>query len=128
MMREIIAEGAPKPRGHYSHAVEWNGLLFVSGQLPIGPDGVVHPELSVKEQTILVLGNLKTVLEASGSDLAHVLRAGVYISEISHWDQVDQVYGQFFGDHRPARSVIQVDRLHFGAKIEIELVAVKVIQ
>lgn len=125
MITKMITDKAPAPRGHYSHAVEWNGLIFLSGQLPIGADGIPRADLGVEEQARLVLSNLAQVLEDSGSDLNHVLRAGVYVSDIADWDRVDQIYGQFFGDHRPARAVVQVDNLHFGAKLEIELVAVK---
>ncbi|MCD7907365.1 MAG: RidA family protein [Clostridium sp.] len=126
MITKIITDNAPAPRGHYSHAVEWNGLIFLSGQLPIGADGTPRPDLSVEEQAKLVLHNLTRVLEDCGSDLNHVLRAGVYVSDIADWDRVDQIYKQVFGDHRPARAVVQVNDLHFGAKLEIELVAVKV--
>lgn len=125
MIHKIITDNAPAPRGHYSHAVEWNGLIFLSGQLPIDAAGNPRVDLSVEEQARLVFHNLKQVLADSGSSLNHVLRAGVYVSDIADWDRVDRIYKEFFGDHRPARSVVQVNDLHFGAKLEVELVAVK---
>ncbi len=125
MINKIITDNAPAPRGHYSHAVAWNGLIFLSGQLPIDAEGIPRADLSVEEQARLVFHNLKQVLADSGSSLDHVLRAGVYISDIADWDRVDRIYKEFFGGHRPARSVVQVNDLHFGAKLEVELVAVK---
>ena len=125
MINKIITDNAPAPRGHYSHAVEWNGLIFLSGQLPIDAEGIPRADLSVEEQARLVFHNLKHVLADSGSSLDHVLRAGVYVSDIADWDRVDRIYKEFFGGHRPARSVVQVNDLHFGAKLDVELVAVK---
>jgi len=77
----------------------------------------------VEEQTEQVLRNLAAVLEAGGSDPAHVLRVTVYVSDISLWDRVNRVYKEFFGEHRPARTVVPTRDLHHGFLVEIDAVA-----
>ena len=126
MKKAIATPKAPAAIGPYSQGVAASGrFAFVSGQLPIDAEGIPRADLSVEEQARLVFHNLKHVLADSGSSLDHVLRAGVYVSDIADWDRVDRIYKEFFGGHRPARSVVQVNDLHFGAKLEVELVAVK---
>lgn len=111
--------------GHYSYGMVHNGQLFVSGQLPIDPASgrkLVGEPLDV--QTRQALDNLDAVLHAAVSRRDLVLKTTVYMSDISHWDQVNAVYASFFGEHRPARSIVPTGPLHFGLLIEIEAVAV----
>ncbi|MGG1663299.1 RidA family protein [Brevibacillus sp. NRS-1366] len=109
--------------GHYSIAVVHNDLIFVSGILAINPETNAKQFGTVEEETLIVLKNLKLILESSGSDIKQVLKTTIYIPDISMWDIVNKVYSNFFGDHMPARSIVPTKNLHFDFKIEIEAVA-----
>ncbi len=122
-MKSIETDMAPLPGGHYSQAIVHNGLVYVSGQLPINPQTGEKQTGSIEEQTRIVLQNLVAILEASGSSLSQVLKVTVYISDISLWGQVNEVYADVFGDHSPARVMVPTRDLHFGFKIEVEAVA-----
>jgi 2-iminobutanoate/2-iminopropanoate deaminase len=100
-----------------------NGIVYVSGQLPINPETGEKCIGSIEEQTEQVLKNLAAILEAAGSGLDRVLKVTVYVSDISLWGGVNAVYAKFFGDHRPARAVVPTRELHHGFLIEMEAVA-----
>ena len=119
----VETSNAPKPGGHYSQAVIHNGLIYISGQLPIDPVTGEKKLGSIEEQTEQVLANLRAIVEAAGSDLNHVLRMTVYVSDIELWGKVNEIYARTFGEHRPARAVVPVKDLHYGFKIEIEAIA-----
>ncbi|MEL7123355.1 MAG: RidA family protein [Bacteroidota bacterium] len=121
-MEFISTDQASQPGGHYSQATVYNGLVFVSGQLPITPDGEKVLG-SIEEQTRLVLDNVKAILEAADSGLDHVLKSTVYVSDVSNWGKVNEVYTEYFGAHRPARAVVPTGPLHYGFLIEMEVVA-----
>ena len=112
----------PTPAGHYSPVVEHNGLLFVSGQLPMDPITKEVPE-GVEAQTIRALDNMENLLQAAGSDRRHVLQVRVYVSDIDLWDTVNRAYAGWFGDHKPARAIVPCGALHFGCLLEIEATA-----
>ncbi|MFC1513918.1 RidA family protein [candidate division KSB1 bacterium] len=122
-MEKIFTDSAPKPGGHYSQAVVHNGLVFVSGQLPIKPDTGEKITGDIKEQTKTVLNNIEAILTGSGSKKENVLKTTVYVSDISLWGDVNEVYADFFGEHKPARAVVPTRELHFGFLIEMEAVA-----
>ncbi|QDK83523.1 RidA family protein [Spirosoma sp. KCTC 42546] len=122
-MTFIQTPDAPAPGGHYSQAVVHNGLVYLSGILPITASGQKLADASVAEQTEQILANLDAILKASGSQRTNVLKVTVYVSDISAWGTVNQLYTQFFGDHRPARSVVPVGPLHYGLSIELEAIA-----
>ncbi|MDJ0668013.1 MAG: RidA family protein [Desulfobacterales bacterium] len=122
-MRDIIAKDAPRPAGHYAQAIEHEGLLYVSGQLPIDPRRTDQTVESIEVQTAQALANLDAILKAAGSARDRVLKVTVYIADIALWDRVNAVYARFFGDHRPARAIVPTRDLHFGFQIEIEAVA-----
>jgi len=122
-MREIFSPNAPKPAGHYSQAVIHDNIIYVSGQLPIDPATGQKRLGSIEEQTEQVLKNLAEIIKAAGSDINKVIKTTVYISDIQLWDRVNEVYGNFFGEHRPARAVVPIKNLHFGFDIEIEAIA-----
>ncbi|GAB4004662.1 RidA family protein [Spirosoma migulaei] len=122
-MTFIQTPDAPAPGGHYSQAVVHNGLVYLSGILPITASGQKLAEASIAEQTEQILANLDAILQAAGSQRANVLKVTVYVSDISAWGTVNQLYTQFFGDHRPARSVVPVGPLHYGLSIELEAIA-----
>ena len=122
-MTFIQTPDAPAPGGHYSQAVVHNGLAYVSGILPITPTGEKLATATVIEQTEQVLANLDAILQAAGGTRTSVLKTTVYVADISAWGVVNQVYAQFFGDHRPARSVVPCSTLHYGFHIELEAIA-----
>ena len=122
-MEMILTSQAPEPAGHYSQAILHQGLVYVSGQLPIDPSTGNREIGSIETQTRQALGNLQAILVAAGSGLDRVLKVTVYISDIALWDRVNAVYADYFGEHRPARSVVPTRELHFGFQIEIEAVA-----
>ncbi|HEX8143376.1 MAG TPA: Rid family detoxifying hydrolase [Pyrinomonadaceae bacterium] len=122
-IKHILTPDAPAPGGHYSQAVIHNGLVYVSGQLPINPqtgEKVLGP---IEEQTRQVLENIGAVLRAAGSDLSRVLKMTIYVSDISLWSAVNEVYAQVMGDARPARAVVPTRELHYGFLVEIEAIA-----
>lgn len=122
-MEMISTPNAPKPAGHYSQAIVHNNLVYVSGQLPVDPESGEKRIGSIEEQTEQALKNLSEILKAAGSSLNQVIKTTVYISDIELWDQVNAIYGRFFGEHRPARAVVPTRNLHFGFQIEIEAIA-----
>lgn len=113
----------PMPGGHYSQAVIHNGLIYISGQLPFNPFTGEKVNGSIEEQTQQILDNVNTLLKDAGSSKKNVLKCTVYISDINLWGRVNEVYADFFGKHKPARAVVPVKDLHFGFKIEMELIA-----
>jgi 2-iminobutanoate/2-iminopropanoate deaminase len=111
------------PGGHYSHAVVHNGMVYVSGQLPIAPDGTKRADAPFAEQARQVLANVGAALEAAGASTAGLVQVRVYVTDIAHWPEFNALYTQWIGAHRPARAVVPVPMLHFGFLIEIEAVA-----
>ena len=122
-MQVVFTQRAPGPAGHYSQAIVHQGLVYVSGQLPINPETGEKVSGSIEDQTMQALTNLSQVLNAAGSDIRQALKVTVYISDIDLWDRVNTVYARFFSDHKPARSVVPTRELHFGFKIEIDAIA-----
>jgi 2-iminobutanoate/2-iminopropanoate deaminase len=112
-----------QPGGHYSHAVAGGGLVFVSGQLPIAPDGTKLNEAPFAEQARQVLDNVAQALAGAGSSVEKLLQVRVYVTDIASWPEFNAIYAQWAGSARPARAVVPVPQLHFGFKIEVEAVA-----
>ena len=104
-MKAIFTEKAPSPAGHYSQAIVSGGLVFVSGQLGIHPESG-EIKATIGEQTHQVMNNLENILAASGSSLDKVVKATLYISDISLWAKVNAIYAERFGSHKPARVVV----------------------
>lgn len=124
-MKFIETPNAPSPAGHYSQAVEFNDLIFVSGQLPVNPETNEKVSGTIDDQAHQALKNVKAILEAAGSNLQNVIKVTVYISDIALWDKVNKIYATYFGDHKPARAIVPTRELHNDFKIEIEVVAKK---
>ncbi|SAL63590.1 endoribonuclease L-PSP [Caballeronia arvi] len=115
--------GLATPGGHYSHVSIANGLIFVSGQLPIDASGRKLTDSPFEAQAEQVLANLASALAAAGSDLTKLAQVRVYIVDVGHWASFNAIYARWAGDARPARAVVPVPALHFGLKIEVEAVA-----
>jgi len=122
-VKVISTENAPKPAGHYSQAIVHNDTVYVCGQLPIDPLSGEKKTGSIEEQTEQVLKNLAEILRAAGSDMNHVLKTTVYLADMSLWERLNTVYARFFGEHRPARTVVPAPNLHFGFLVELDAVA-----
>ncbi len=122
-MKTVQPQDQPRPKGHYSPGIVHNGLIFVSGQLPMDLETRKPLTGAIEEQTELALRNVEAVLHAAGSDLNHVLQMTIYVSDMDLWDAVNASYARVMGDHRPARAMIPVKDLHFGTKIEIQAIA-----
>jgi len=120
----IFTKNAPAPAGHYSQAIEHDGLVYVSGQLPINPVTMEKTVGSIETQTEQALANVEAILTEADSSKEDVLKVTVYISDIALWDRVNTVYAKFFGKHKPARVIVPSNELHFGFQIEIEAIAV----
>ena len=122
-MRKIQPAGQPQPKGHYSPGIVHNGLVYVSGQLPMDLTTRQPFTGSIEEQTELALRNVEAVLKEAGSGLNKVVQMTIYISDIELWGKVNESYARVLGEHRPARAVIPVKDLHFDTKIEIAAIA-----
>lgn len=120
----VVADGLPAPIGPYSPAMAFERLVFVSGQ---GATDPVTGELAgpdVTTQTEQVFRNIEAILKAAGSDLSRVLRCGVFLVDLRDFDAMNQVYARVFGDHRPARTTVQVAALpDKGLRVEIDAIA-----
>ena len=112
-----------RPGGHYSHATVANGFVFVSGQLPIRPDGTKLTESTFEEQAQQVLANVKAALEGSGSRIDKLVQVRVYVDNLDNWPAFNAVYAQWAGDSKPSRAVVPTGPLHFGFKVEVEAIA-----
>ncbi len=122
-MKRIKLPDAPEPKGHYSPAVVHNGLIFVSGQLPINHATGEVETGAIEKQTELALRNVEAILLEANSDVHHVLQMTIYISDIEDWGAVNEVYKRILGEHKPSRAIVPVKDLHFGTKIEIQAIA-----
>lgn len=123
-IKRIQTPDAPTSAGHYSQAVVYNGLVFVSGQLSIDPATGEHKIGSIEEQTEQALSNVHAILKAAGSDWDRVLKVNISVADINLWEAVNKTYARVLGDNRPARAVIPTGPLHHGFLIEIEAIAV----
>ncbi len=122
MNRETItADNAPEPAGPYSHAVVANGFVYISGQGPMQPGTGEMPD-SFEEQVRLTLNNLKTILEAAGSSLDHVVKVNAYITDLTRFSEFNEVYKEFFQNAPPARTTVATALL--GMLVEVDCVAV----
>lgn len=123
-MKQIATTAAPGAIGPYSQAIEVNGFVYASGQLPIDPATGVFPE-GVSAQTRQSLTNAKAILEAAGTDMAHVVKTTVFLADMGDFGAMNEVYAEFFQAPFPARSAVAVKTLPKNALVEIECVAVK---
>lgn len=124
-MRAIHTLKAPAAIGPYSQAIEVNGFVFASGQIPIDPATGSFVEGGVKEQTRQALTNAGQILQEAGTDLSHVVKTTVYLADMADFAAMNEVYAQFFSEPYPARSAVAVKDLPKGALVEVEVLAAK---
>ena len=124
-MKTIIAtERAPKAIGPYSQATQHNGVVYLSGQIPLDPATMQIVEGDIAVQTERVMENLKAVLEAAGSSFGQVLKTTVYLKDMGEFAKMNEVYGRYFTENPPARATVEVARLPRDVRVEIECVAI----
>ena len=122
--RKIIStQHAPAAVGPYSQAVQIGDLIYSAGQIPLVPETGKMVEGGIEAQTRQVMHNLSAVLEAAGSSLSNVIKTTIYVTDLTDFAAINQVYGSFFEVDPPARSTVQVVALPLGAQVEIEVVA-----
>lgn len=125
MKKIIFTEHAPKAIGPYSQAVEANGTLYISGQVPINPATGKLIEGDIRKQTEQVMKNIGAILEAAGYTFDDVVKSVCLLSDMDNFAAMNEVYGSYYTHDNPARAAFGVVRLPLGALIEIETVAVK---
>ncbi|WP_289140015.1 RidA family protein [uncultured Brevibacillus sp.] len=118
----VSTDKAPAAIGPYSQAAKVGPFLFASGQIPLRPDGTLV-EGDIATQAHQVFANIQAVLAEAGGSLSNVVKATVFMKDMNDFGQLNEVYGQYFGDHKPARSTVEVARLPRDVKVEIEIVA-----
>lgn len=119
----VETDKAPAAIGPYSQAVGYNGLLFLSGQIPLDPETQELIEGGVEAQTARVMANLSAVLSAAGLDFSHVIRVTIYLSDMDNFSCVNEIYGRFFDENPPARATVEVSRLPRDVLVEIDMIA-----
>ena len=125
MKKSISIKGAPAPIGAYSQAVDLNGLVFISGQIPLNP---VSGELvmeNIKAETTQVMENIKSLLDAAGLTFDNVLKCSIFISDMNNFNEINEVYGSYFSGVYPARECVEVARLPKDVNVEISVIANK---
>jgi 2-iminobutanoate/2-iminopropanoate deaminase len=123
-LQRVHTDHAPAAIGPYSQAVVANGFVFTAGQVPFDPATMELVEGDVATQTEQVMKNLTAILREAGADLSTVVKTTVFLRDMNDFTAMNEVYGRHFGDHKPARSTVQVARLPRDAGVEIEAVAV----
>jgi 2-iminobutanoate/2-iminopropanoate deaminase len=120
-MKIIQTNNAPAAIGPYSQAIAMGDLLFTSGQIPLRADGTLN-DGDIAVQTTQVMENLKAVVEAAGSDLSKVIKTTVFLKNMDDFSAMNEIYGEAFGHHTPARSTVQVAKLPRDVLVEIEAI------
>ncbi len=125
-MKKIIqTENAPKAIGPYSQAVEHNGTLYISGQIPINPETGQIVEGGIKEQTRQVMENIKAILEAAGYKFDNVVKSTCLLDDMENFAAMNEIYAEYYPANPPARAAYGVVKLPLGVMIEIETIAMK---
>ena len=125
-MKTIInTEKAPKPIGPYNQAVEYNGLVFISGQVALDPETGKFNQGNIREQTHQVFRNIEAILAEAGLTFSNVLKVTCLLADMNEFKEMNGIYGEYFTENEPARAAFEVARLPLDARIEIELIAGK---
>ncbi len=126
MARKIIyTDDAPEPIGPYSQAVYINGMLFVSGQIPLDPFSGALIKDGIENETEQVMQNLKAILNQAEMDFSNVVKCSIFLSDMRDFPKVNEVYGKYFKTNPPARETVEVSVLPKNANIEISCIAVR---
>jgi 2-iminobutanoate/2-iminopropanoate deaminase len=125
MGNPISTDAAPKAVGPYSQAIAAGNLIFTSGQIPLDPATQQMVEGDIRVQTERVMENLGAVLKAAGVGFSQVVKATIFLADLGDFATVNEIYGKRFPSNPPARSTVQVAALPKGARVEIELIALK---
>lgn len=120
----LQTEKAPQPLGHCTQGIRLGNMVFVSGQIPIRPDGTNTNELPFEEQAEQALRNVVAIVEAAGGSPENVVKTTAHIVDIENWPSLNRVYSAVFGDWRPVRAIVPVPQLHFGYFIEVDAVGI----
>ncbi len=123
MIERVTASGAPNPQGPYSHAVKAGGFIYVSGQAALNPYTSAFEIGTVASETCRTIENIKAILEAAGASLADVIKCSVFLSDIRDFKAMNEVYAEYFGEAKPARTTVQATLPAAGLKVEIDCVA-----
>lgn len=121
-MKSIHTEHAPAVVGPYSQAIEVNGFIYCAGQIGLDPKQKKLVD-GLENQTHQIMKNIEAVLKAAGSDLSHVVKTTIFLTSMDHYKTVNEIYGSYFPDQKPARSAVCVSSLPAGAILEIECIA-----
>ncbi len=124
-MKAIHTDNAPAAIGPYSQAIEANGFIFASGQIPIDPKTGNLVEKNIRKQTIQAITNAGNILKAAGADLSKVVKTTVYLADMNDFTAMNEIYAQYFSEPYPARSAVAVKDLPKGALVEVEVLAAK---
>lgn len=125
-MKKIIhTSEAPKAIGPYSQAVEANGFLFISGQIPINPATGTVIEGGIREQTEQVMKNIGAILKEAGYGFGNVVKSTCLLSDMTHFAEMNEIYGKYYPENSPARAAYGVVKLPLGVLVEIETIAAK---
>ena len=122
-MEKIYTEKGPQAIGPYSQAWKTGNLIFCSGQTPLNPATMQIEGTNVSEQTERVLQNLEIILKAAGATRNNIIKTSVFLKNFADFERMNQAYANFFGDHKPARTTVEVSRLPKDALVEIECIA-----
>ncbi|RYC29947.1 RidA family protein [Lichenibacterium minor] len=120
---EVATAAAPAPAGHYAQGMSGGGHLYISGQLPVRPDGTRDPGGDFESQARQAVGNMLAILDAAGGTPRHLLKVTAYIVGVANWPRFNAVYAALLPDARPARTVVPVTELHHGFLVEVDAVA-----
>lgn len=122
MLKAVFTEKAPKAIGPYSQGIKVQDFLFLSGQLPVNPNTDEVPA-DIREQTIQVLKNIESILKSEDLKIENIVKTTIFLKNLGDFKAVNEEYGKYLGEHRPARSTIEVSRLPKDVQIEIEVIA-----
>ncbi|MDM5203830.1 RidA family protein [Bacillus velezensis] len=122
MLKAVFTEKAPKAIGPYSQGIKVQDFLFLSGQLPVNPNTDEVPA-DIREQTIQVLKNIESILKSEDLKIENIVKTTIFLENLGDFQAVNEEYGKYLGDHRPARSTFEVSRLPKDVQIEIEVIA-----
>lgn len=124
-MKTIHTEQAPKAVGPYSQAIDVNGTLYISGQLPFGPETMTLAGENIAEQTAQSLNNIKAIVTEAGYQVTEIVKCTVFLKDMNDFISMNEIYANFFGEHKPARCAVEVSRLPKDVQVEIDAICVK---